>query len=93
MDRAFIKTGKLYELFVSIGDIGGHLIKYSQLIQSSVDENSAKIKQLVEIARKAQSTRFDGKGNVSNANMSEAQIKLFRQIDKESHALVDGDGV
>ena len=64
-------------------------VKYRALAGKEEGESSAVVRKRVESARDRQKKRFDGTGVITNARMTEMQIKSFCVIDEESHQLME----
>ena len=64
-------------------------VKYRDLTGTEEGESSAAIKKRVDQARQRQKKRFDGIGVLTNARMTEKQIRSFCAIDEESHQLME----
>jgi magnesium chelatase family protein len=64
-------------------------VKYRDLTGKEDGESSCAIKKRVEQARKRQKQRFNGPGILTNARMTEKQIRSFCAIDDESHQLME----
>ena len=64
-------------------------MKYRDLTGTEEGESSAAIKKRVDQARQRQKKRFDGIGVLTNARMTEKQIRSFCAIDEESHQLME----
>ncbi len=58
-------------------------VKYEDLSGESNEESSAEVKKRVETARAVQRVRFEGEGNLVNANMGEKQIKKYCRLTPE----------
>ncbi len=64
-------------------------IKYRALTGKEEGELSAVVKKRVDGARERQKQRFGNTGVVTNARMTEKQIRTFCVIDEESHQLME----
>jgi magnesium chelatase family protein len=64
-------------------------VKYRELAAKSGGEDSAQIKNRVEVAREIQRKRFQGHGARTNAHMTGRQIKQFCALGGESQALLE----
>jgi magnesium chelatase family protein len=64
-------------------------VKYRALTGKEEGESSAEVRKRVVGARHLQKKRFHHMGIVTNARMSEKQIRSFCAIDEESHQLME----
>jgi magnesium chelatase family protein len=64
-------------------------IKYRALTGTEEGESSAVVKRRVDSARDRQKQRFGSAGAVTNARMTEKQIRSFCMIDEASHQLME----
>ncbi|PKN16978.1 MAG: hypothetical protein CVU71_18035 [Deltaproteobacteria bacterium HGW-Deltaproteobacteria-6] len=64
-------------------------VKYRALTGKEEGESSAMVRERVDNARRLQKNRFGDSGIVTNARMSEKQIRSFCAIDEESHQLME----
>ncbi len=64
-------------------------VKYRALTGKEEGESSAEVRKRVDSARHLQKNRFHHTGIVTNARMSEKQIRSFCAIDEESHQLME----
>jgi len=64
-------------------------VKYRALTGKEEGESSTLIRQRVDAARERQIKRFGNSGVVTNARMTEKQIRSFCNIDEESHQLME----
>ncbi len=63
-------------------------VSYSELTSECLEEPSADIKVRVDAARDVQLNRFRNTNNYSNSKMSDAQLKKYCKLDKESEMVL-----
>ena len=63
-------------------------VKFEKLQEDGLAEESVKIRERVERARKIQTIRFKNTVNVTNSEMSSNEIKIFCQLDNASISLL-----
>lgn len=63
-------------------------IKYDKLTSEKVSEESAKIKQRVQKARKIQEQRFNQENILTNNQMNPQQIKKYCQLDLDAQEII-----
>ena len=64
-------------------------VKYEEITSDELSESSAEIKKRVDEARKRQLERFKPSGTTCNANMTNAELKKFCKIDKDSEKIIE----
>ena len=67
-------------------EVGG--VTYGELSDKNEGESSADVRRRVNTARRRQLDRFDGSGTYCNAQMSNAQLERYCDIDGDSAALL-----
>jgi len=64
-------------------------VKYRELTGSGTGETSACVKKRVDRARRIQKMRFGETGTMTNARMTEKQIRACCKIGEDSHQLME----
>lgn len=64
-------------------------IRYKDIAGKASGESSLSIRERVSGARRIQERRFQNRSTITNARMSDKDIKVFCSIDVESHKLIE----